>query len=323
MPIHRKQYADHNVILLDTMQFNLPEITSVFCYDDGRQALLLDAGTSHNADTILDTLKRKGIDPARVSGIALTHYHFDHGGGTAALWQRMKDLNPRFRIYTTTRTKEHLNDAASHLTGAQTTFGPFVGTMEPIPAEAFVIVEPDDFIPLEFATGARIKLVHSPGHSADHCSPCVYEGDEAVFMFAGEASGTIYNENQILTSPTSMPPNFRYEPYMQSLEKLQQIKPQAMGFCHFGVISGRDDIETLFTEHRSFMQNFHEAITGAFAENPSTGYVLQATESLWENRFNPDWLNMPGSEVFYKNIRLAVTYGFLVGLGLRRPKYEQ
>ncbi len=70
------------------------------------------------------------------------------------------------------------------------------------------------------------------------------------------------------------------------------------------------------------MNTFRDEVVKAFSEKPSTAHVMKRTEYLWENRLNPEHENMPGSEMFYGNLRLAVTYGLLVGLGLRRPKYE-
>ncbi len=323
MPIHRKEYTeDTNIILIDTMQFDLQEITTAFCYYDGQTALLMDVGTSDNVKTVLETLPSKGVPLEKLSGIVLTHYHFDHGGGTSTLWNIMKDKNPGFRIFTTSTTKNLLNNAGAHLTGAQTTFGPFVGTMEPLPDEAFVLVEPDGYLPVEFETGAKIKLVHTPGHTPDHCSPCVFQGKEAVFLFAGEACGTHYNPSKIITGSTSMPPNFDFDTYMQSVEKMSLLYPQAVGFGHFGVISGEEDTKTLFKEHTGFMRTFRDEVYKAFKEKPSTGHVLEATAPLWEERLNPEHINAPGSDLFYGNLKLAVTYGMLVSLGLRESRYE-
>ncbi len=323
MPVHRDSYGKNNIILVDTMQFGIPSVASAFCYYDGKKALLMDVGTSDNVDAVLSTLEREGVTPDKIAGITLTHYHFDHGGGTAALWDRIKESNPDFRIFTTERTKQYLNNAATHLVGAQTTFGPLVGTMEPIADEAFVIVEPDSFIPLEFETGAKIKLYYTPGHTPDHCSPCLYENGKPVFLFAGEAAGASHNPYKLLAAPTSMPPNFNYETYMKSFQKVVGIRAEAVGFCHFGIVSGNADLDELFSDFYRFMHSFYDAVNKAFSENPSTGYVLEATEHLWQDRFNPDQLRLPGSKEFLANIRLAATYGFMIGLGMRKPKYER
>lgn len=322
MSIIREERKADNLYIIDTGQFNLPTLTSVFCWYDGEKALLMDAGTSDNTDSIFQSLKNFGILPEKLTGVLPSHYHFDHGGGASALWSRMREINSDFSIYTTSLTKRKLMDAASHLRGAGTTFGRFVGTMVPPPDEAFILLEPDSYLPLEFNDGARIKLLHTPGHTPDHCSPAVMKDGRCVFCFAAEACGTMYADREILTTPSSMPPNFNFRDYMASLEKVRSQKTEMIGLCHFGVLTG-DDIVLLFDDHISFMKRLRDEILEAFSENQSTSYVMKATEHLWERRIDSTFHEMKGSELFFGNLRLALTYGLMVDLGLREPKYEE
>jgi len=322
MAFERKECRIGNVYLIDTMQFNMDTITSVFCYSDGNKSLLMDIGTSENIDAVFNSLTRRGVSLESIEGIVLSHYHFDHGGGSAELWSRMRSINKNFKVYTNSITKKNLQNSAGHLGGARTTFGKFVGTMEYLPDEAFYIVEPDDFLPVEFAGGERVKLIHTPGHTTDHCSPSVILGDRTVFTFAGEALGTIYTNDKMLSTPTSMPPNFSYEDYISSMDKLKSMNPELIGFCHFGIISGSEDINFVFNDHRDFMDRFRQEIIDAFNENPATSHVLAKTEYLWKDRIDSEFAKIKGSEAFFGNLRLALTYGVMVDLGFRNPKYE-
>ena len=193
--------------------------------------------------------------------------------------------------------------------------------MEPLPDEAFTIVEFDDFLPVEFSRGERVQLLHAPGHTPDHCSPSVVLNGRTIFTFAGEALGTIYTNSKILTTPTSMPPNFRYDDYVASMLKLREMKPELIGFCHFGILSG-DDIDFVFNEHLEFMYQFRSGIIEAFNENPSTEHVLARTAYLWKDRIDSEFAGIKGSDAFFGNLRLALTYGVMVDLGFRKPKYE-
>lgn len=140
-------------------------------------------------------------------------------------------------------------------------------------------------------------------------------------MFAGEAMGTIYTGDRMLSTPTSMPPNFKYDDYMSSMEKLRIMSPELVGLCHFGILSG-DDINIVFDDHVEFMKNFRQSIIKAFNENSSTDYVMSETEYLWKDRIDSMFDGMKGSEAFFGNLRLALTYGVMVDLGFRGPKYE-
>lgn len=322
MSFERNENRLGNVYLLDTGQFNMKSITSVFCYSDGERSLLMDIGTSENIDAVFQSLAGHGIPLETLKGITVSHYHFDHGGGCSELWKRMRHFNSDFRIYTNSITKNLLQDASGHINGARTTFGSFVGTMEPLPEDAFCIVEPDDFLPLKFAGGETVRLVYTPGHTADHCSPSVILGDRTIFTFAGEAMGTIYTGDRILTTPTSMPPNFRYDDYMSSMDKIMKMKPESVGFCHFGIVSGKEDVDFVYNEHSGFMKRFRQGIIDAFNENPSTEHVMARTEHLWKDRIDASFSEIKGSELFFGNLRLALTFGVMVDLGFRKPKYE-
>ncbi len=322
MSIIREERRIDNLYIIDTGQFNLKTITSVFCWYDGDIALLFDAGTSDNIEAIFASLKQFRIPPQKLAGVVPSHYHFDHGGGCSELRKRMQVINPDFRIYTTPLTKYKLQHADSHLEGAASTFGRFVGKMDPPPDDAFYLLEADSWLPFEFNDGARLKLVHTPGHTPDHSSIAVFTEDRCKFCFAAEACGTMYRNREILTTPSSMPPNFNYKDYMLSVEKIRSIHPEMIGLCHFGIITG-SDIEILFDDHISFMKKLRDGIAGAFNENQSTSHVMKATEKLWINRVDSDFVNIKGSELFFGNLRLALTYGLMVDMGLREPKYEE
>lgn len=322
MAFHRKECRMGNVYLIDTLQFDMETITSVFCYSDGEKSLLMDIGTSDNIDAVFRSLIRQGVALESIIGIVPSHYHFDHGGGSAELWNRIKGINKNFRIYTNRITKDKLQDSADHLRGAKTTFGKFVGTMDPVPEDVFCIVEPDGFLPVEFSGGEKVQLLYTPGHTVDHCSPSVMADGRAIFTFAGEALGTVYTSKRMLSTPTSMPPNFRYDDYIASMEKLRLLNPELIGFCHFGMISGADDINFVFNDHLNFMIQFRQEIIEAFSEDPSTSHVMTRTEHLWKDRIDSEFSGIKGSEAFFGNLRLALTYGLMVDLGLRGPKYE-
>ena len=322
MAIYRDERRLGNVYIIDTNQFDLKSITSVFCYYDGEHALLFDAGTSDNAMTVLKSLEKSGIPPEKLIGVVPSHYHFDHGGGCSALWHVMQKINPDFHIYTGELTKEKLQNPGSHIKGASTTFGTYTGTMETVPDEAFIIVPYNQYLPVQFSDGGRVLLQHTPGHTHDHCSPSVMIDGRCTFCFAGETCGTSYTDDKILTTPSSMPPNFSYRHYMESMKKVKALNPEMIGFCHFGIITGKAHVDELFADHEKLMSDFMAAISAAFRENPSTSHVLAGTEYLWKGRISPSFKNVKGSENFFQNLQLAITYGAMIDLGFRESKYE-
>ena len=65
--------------------------TTVYVVDRAGEVLLIDCATypTDVDDYVLPALSALGIDPARVSTLALTHRHGDHAGGAARLCERL------------------------------------------------------------------------------------------------------------------------------------------------------------------------------------------------------------------------------------------
>ncbi len=320
-----------NLYLIDTEQFSKKRVTTVFCYWDEKNCYIIDAGTSDNVQTILRFLKKYNIPLSKVKGLFLSHYHFDHGGGATKLWKTIhrKEKGSIFRIITTEETKDKLQHAESHVIGAKTTFGEFVGDMKPISADleenAYEIMPFDKDFPLSSSENICIRLISTPGHSNDHCSPTLFQNGDPIFCFAGEASGCLYNGSKLLSQPTSMPPNFQFEKYMNSLEKLIDLNPESMGLCHFGVILGKLDVKTFLIGHKKYMVDFRDTVINLYKKNQSTRYII---ENLKDYFFNDEkfidnyYRELDDHTKFLSNLRLALTYGMMISLGFRKPKYE-
>jgi glyoxylase-like metal-dependent hydrolase (beta-lactamase superfamily II) len=265
-----------------------------------------------------------------VKGIILTHYHFDHAGGVSKLWQQIYPANPSFKIICTKETRNLLQNAADHVVGARSSFGDFVGTMDPIPdehlAEAYEIVHSNKQLDLQICSEYSVELLATPGHCSDHHCPILYKDGKPLFGFGGEAAGTLYHGSQLVSLPTSMPPHFQFEQYMTSLAKLQALPLDYFGLCHFGVISGREDINTYLANHAKFMYQFRDAIIKFYHENPSTRYIItqcnQSGLNFYE-RLDPFFQKTATKSTFFQNLQVALTYGILIDLGYRSSKYEQ
>jgi glyoxylase-like metal-dependent hydrolase (beta-lactamase superfamily II) len=315
-----------NIYLIDTLQFGVHRITSTFCYWDGTSCVLMDVGTSDDVRNLLSVVKKWGITPKQIKCVILSHYHFDHGGGASQLYSKLIKQNPDFKIMVPPDTHDKLQNATKHLEGAFTTFGDYIGTMNPVEESAFQIVEKNEDLPIDLQSGYRIKLISTPGHTFDHVSPTIFHNGKATFMFTGETVGTLFNATKLVSLPTCMPPNFRFKIYMESLDKiinLVKLGAEGIGFCHFGAITGQSDILTFLTEHRQYMIDFRAAIKELYAKDPSTRYVIQNLKpELWQDRLDQHYGMTPLSERFFRNLQLALTYGMMIDLGYREPKYE-
>jgi len=62
-----------------------PDDCHVYLLDGGDEYALIDAGcgTERSVAAITAMIAREGLDPARLTTILLTHWHFDHAGGAS------------------------------------------------------------------------------------------------------------------------------------------------------------------------------------------------------------------------------------------------
>lgn len=125
-----------------------------------KKAILIDTGSPNEADKILSTMKKVGVDVKDVALILHTHGHVDHAGSTAELKRRLK-----------IPCAIHKDDAFMLQTGTN-------GVVNAINFEAeiykkilvkpFEVSEPDILIENEISLndfGVDGKVVFTPGHT--------------------------------------------------------------------------------------------------------------------------------------------------------------
>ena len=319
-PITKPGQICKHIWLADTRQFNRDQQTSMFIYWDGNRCLLMDVGTSNDIDRLFKNLNHIGIPKQKIAGIVVTHYHFDHAGGVPGLWQALSKQNPDFKIFVPKDTCQKLQNAKAHMAGAKSTYGKKVGDTPKLPRTAYEIIEKDVPLPLELARGHSIELVASPGHTPDHCAPTVFKNGVPVFSFSGESCGALCHAAGLVSMPTSMPPGFCFDAYMQSCQKIAALEPEILGFCHFGAIIGKNEIAQYLFRHQNKMKAFRDIVIRAYGEQPDTRYVVGQVVDFFKQR-GP--VSRHDSEPNSLNVIFAITFGMMVDLGYRKPKYEK
>ena len=321
------EYLHH----IDVEAYGRPRMLSVFLgkFDDG--CILIDCGSSLDIKKGLRFFKRNGIELSSFKYLITTHHHFDHNGGLFKLYEEIKKHNSEVKILTNQITKELLNDFKLHLQRGMRTYGDLVGVMKPIRDEAFKIIKPiQDFnikaekleIIDKFSINdseVKLAIFETPGHTPDHQCPTLIIDGNIDFIQYGESAGTIYHESKLLTMPTSMPIYYNHEKYMETLDKLIDTIPSYAGFGHFGLVTGKNNIKELLTEHKSFMKQFREKIVQFYSEKPETKYVLNKVSPLLLTRTD---LSMEHSPVL-TGISLGIVYGMMTSLGYRKIPEEE
>jgi glyoxylase-like metal-dependent hydrolase (beta-lactamase superfamily II) len=311
---------------IDLKEFGRSNILTSFIAEFDDNILFLDCGGSLEVKHLLRYVNKNKLDLSKVKYLITTHHHFDHCGGMWKLYNKIKKHNPEVKILTNEKTKRLLNDFEFHLNRAKRTFGKFIGKMKPIEEQAFKLIQPDEnfehginsisILDSFKVQNSKIELaiLKTPGHTPDHQCPLFIKNGNIDFIFYGEAVGTIYHSQKLITMPTSMPVFFNYNDYMTTVKKLKTIIPQKAGFGHFGVIKGKNNVRETLLEHEIFMDEFRKKVIEFYSEKPETSYVFNKILPFFKNRTDM----IGNSHPIMKNLILAVVYGMMMDLGYRK-----
>ena len=312
--------------LIDVKAYGTQRMLSVFLGEFDEGSVLLECGSSLDIKNVLRYFKKHNVSLSSFKYLITTHHHFDHNGGLWKLYNVLKKHNPNVKILTNTITKELLNDFEHHMKRGSRTYGNLTGVMKPIEDSAFQIIEPSTLDNIEIidtfhieGSEVRLCIIQTPGHTPDHQSPAFLKDNDLDFIHYGEAMGTIYHRSKLLSMPTSMPIYFNYDKYMKTLESLRNTIPIKAGFGHFGLVQGKENVQTLLLEHKSFMKTFREKIDEFYNEKPETKYVLEKIKPFINPRTDLSIDNNP----VLNGITLGIVYGMLVSLGYRSISEEE
>jgi glyoxylase-like metal-dependent hydrolase (beta-lactamase superfamily II) len=201
-------------------------LSTVYLVVDDKTALI-ETGCPVQATEILEALETLGYNPKELSYIIPTHVHGDHAGGIGVLAQRLPQAHVLARpkaakLLADPSVTDRLMQGFKHIFGddAEERFG----VMRPVPQEKFVFVEDGESIPL----GRReLKVIHTPGHDPNHL--CFLD-TISKGVFSGDALGAYFSEIEVIfTCPVPGSDPFLA---LQSMEKLQELKPEMVFFSH-------------------------------------------------------------------------------------------
>ncbi|MFX0101895.1 MAG: MBL fold metallo-hydrolase [Candidatus Hodarchaeota archaeon] len=300
------------IILVDLYTYSFNKLGTAFILETPECFSIIDCGTSNSVRNLIKFLKEQ-IPLEKVKYLIPSHFHFDHFGGGWKLWKKIHEVNPDVKVLTTQTSKELLQDPEPHMKRAERMFGGLIGVMKSIPDEAFEIIEPDTPLSIPGLDGSRqFKLVSTPGHTPDHVSPTLFENGEAKFTFLGETAGALLHSSKILTLGSSMPPDFIFDTYMKSLNKLIELKPKNVGYCHFGGIKGQDHVMEALLGHEEYAQDFKEYVKKRYEESGRVKFIVdEYMEEEVPKR--TDWEHIE----LLRNIVIGIVYGQLIDLGLK------
>jgi len=252
---------EHGVSAVDAV-YDRELQTAVHLIVQQGRAVIVDTATAPAVPRVLAALQSKGITPAQVDYVILTHVHLDHAGAAGQLMARC----PNARLTVHPRGARHMLDPNRLMAATVAIYGEaqtrrVYGEVLPVAAER--VVETPDGATLEWQ-GREFLFLDTPGHARHHVA--VHDSVSGHF-FAGDTFGLSYRELDIgarqFSFPTTSPSQFDPPALHRSIDRLMSFRPEALYVTHFGQLRdlGRlaGDLHRLIDAHAELGEQNRDA----------------------------------------------------------------
>jgi glyoxylase-like metal-dependent hydrolase (beta-lactamase superfamily II) len=194
---------------------------------------LVDPGPATTWEALQAMLGARGIAPADVRAVLVTHIHLDHAGvcGIAA------DAWPNASFFVHERGAPHMADPSKLLVSASRLYGADMdrlwGEVRPLAPDRMTVLKGGERID---AAGRRLSVAWTPGHASHHVS---YFDEKHGVAFAGDTAGIRRGLNPYVMPPTP-PPDIDLEIWRESTRTILGWHPSRIFLTHFGAFADPD-----------------------------------------------------------------------------------
>jgi glyoxylase-like metal-dependent hydrolase (beta-lactamase superfamily II) len=212
---------------VDVKFLGYPQIIATAVLRGPGGVALVDPGPSSTLPTLRAALAERGIGPADLRAILLTHIHLDHAGATGTLVREL----PHVTVYVQRCGAGHLIDPAKLLDSATRLYGADMdrlwGEFLAVPAANVKALDGGETIE---AGGLTLEVAYTPGHASHHV--CYFDRSSGV-AFTGDVAGIRRGSGRYVMPPTP-PPDIDLELWARSLDRVMAWAPDTLFITHFG-----------------------------------------------------------------------------------------
>ena len=195
-----------------------PEDAAIYLIRFEHQAALIDAGCGRAHDRLVANISKVLPESVQITYLFLTHCHYDHVGGAAAIRDRYG-----CKIVTHTLDAVYLESANNNVTAASW----YGAQIAPLNIDHKIIGRKKSF---KIDSG-EIMSYHCPGHSPGSVVYMV-EFEKIRVLFGQDVHGPL--DPSLLSNS---------EDYIRSLKFLLSLNADILCEGHFGVFKGKKKIE--------------------------------------------------------------------------------
>ena len=235
----------HHISVIDTHYHRSGLDASHLMIQDGKAAFF-DVGTATGTKYLLKALESKGLDPADVEYIVLTHIHLDHAGGAGTMMKHCSNA----RLVVHPKGAYHMINPARLVDATIDIYGEDLFESlykEVLPIAGDRVIKAEDGFVLDFH-GRPLHFLDTPGHARHHC--CIWD-PASKGIFTGDTMGMAYPELQTEGSaafiiPTTSPVGFEPDEMKKSIRRILDLAPETFYLTHFGPVEAApESVDTL------------------------------------------------------------------------------
>ena len=209
--------------------------TALYAVTEQGRAAIIDTGVNRSVPGMLAALAARGVSPAQVDWVFLTHVHLDHAGGAGEFARRCSNA----RVAVHPRGLRHMADPSRLMAATRAIYGEemthrIYGEVLPVPRERLIEVAEGAVLSL---AGREFLFLDVPGHARHH----VAIHDAATgHVFAGDTFGVSYREldagGRCFAFPTTSPSQFDPQALHRSIDRIVSLNAAAIYVTHFSAI---------------------------------------------------------------------------------------